>query len=79
MIVISLNGYLHGSIDFENPVQLHRWIDNVPYIYGRKDSVDSLLKGQGKVSFILIWRFLMLIGNGQLVWLKIHWKKRYDP
>lgn len=28
------------------------------------------LKGKGKVSFILIWRFLMLIGNGQLVWLK---------
>ena len=51
LIVISLNGYLHGSIDFENPVQLHRWIDNVPYIYGRKDSVDSLLKGQGKGQF----------------------------
>lgn len=51
LIVISLNGYLHGSSDFENPVQLHRWIDNVPYIYGRKDSVDSLLKGQGKGQF----------------------------
>ena len=47
LIVISLNGYLHGSSDFENPVQLHRWIDNVPYIYGRKDSVDSLLQREG--------------------------------
>lgn len=51
LIVISLNGYLHGSSDFENPVQLHRWIDNVPYIYGRKDSVDSLLQGKGQGQF----------------------------
>lgn len=49
--MISLNGYLHGSDDFENPVQLHRWIDNVPYIYGRKDSVDSLLQGKEQGQF----------------------------
>ena len=47
----------HGSLPYlEKALDGHEYAVTdyatfVPYIYGRKDSVDSLLKGQGKGQF----------------------------
>lgn len=35
LVVFSLNGFIQGSDKYQDPVELHRWIDNVPWSENR--------------------------------------------
>lgn len=43
LIVFSINSFIQGSSDFKDPIELHRFIDNVPWSENRKQFIRELI------------------------------------
>lgn len=43
LVVFELNGFIHGSNSFQDPVELHRWIDNVPWTAGKYEMIQNII------------------------------------
>lgn len=43
LVVFSLNGFIQGSDKYQDPIELHRWIDNVPWSENKFETIQKTI------------------------------------
>lgn len=53
LVVFALNGFMQGSEKFQDPIELHRWIDNVPWMVNKMNTIQEMIPKENRDQYYL--------------------------